>query len=108
MRLLLMLFVTFTLCLPVQAGTITVRNTSEQPDYDVFALKKELIAQARWQEWLRNQANLQVLTQLPSGCVLMPGKWQYYHCGSSYYQPYQYQLQQLFIEGVPQEEPAIE
>ncbi len=78
------------------AGQIIVQKSSDEDKVDVFALKNELLQQQIWQQRLRNQNQLRWLSTLPLGCVLKPqGNYQ---CGFTWYRPYFYQQQQLYIE----------
>jgi hypothetical protein len=99
-RLIYLLFC-FALPLAVaSAGQIIVQKSSDENKVDIFALKQELLQQQIWQQRLRDQAQLRWLSTLPLGCIFSPQGD--YHCGLTWYRPYRYQQQQLYIEIPPQ------
>ncbi|GGY97813.1 MULTISPECIES: hypothetical protein [Shewanella] len=79
----------------VNAGQVVVRDASEP--FDAFAVRAELMRQHEWQEQLRNQQQLQILQVLPLGCLQLTTPYVHFHCGASWYRPYSYLGQQIYI-----------
>ncbi|GGA80315.1 hypothetical protein GCM10011369_22830 [Neiella marina] len=93
--LLIMLGLLF--CTAAIAGKIVVRKSSD-PEFDVWALKQELIEQNAWNEALRQQQILNWVYSMPPGCLLYRRPYQYYACNNQYWRPYSHQGQQLYIQ----------
>ncbi|MCM2678736.1 hypothetical protein [Echinimonas agarilytica] len=82
---------------PTVAGKVVVRKSSD-PEFDPWALKKELIQHNAWQESMRQQHILNWVYSLPAGCYLYASPYRYYGCGGQYWRPYEYQNKQIFVE----------
>ncbi|RKF15865.1 hypothetical protein DBZ36_15965 [Alginatibacterium sediminis] len=80
------------------AGKIVVQKSSDPDLVDVFALKRELVADLQWQEYRRQQQALNWVYSLPIGCVIGPGHNAVYQCGLQWYRPYRHQGQEIFVE----------
>lgn len=79
------------------AGKVVVRKSSD-PEFDVWAMKQELIEQNAWNEALRQQQILNWVYSIPAGCFAHARPYRYYACNNQFWRPYNYQGEQLYIQ----------
>jgi len=78
------------------AGVVVVRTPNEP--FDAFAVRDQLLRDHQWQQILRMQQQLHILRSLPFGCVLAHHPFDYYSCAGSFYRPYSYGNEDLYIQ----------
>ncbi|QUN06568.1 hypothetical protein KDN34_03675 [Shewanella yunxiaonensis] len=101
MRYTLLLLI-FWPCL-VHAGQVIVK--SDVSPEEIFAIRDELKQQHEWQEFLRNQQQIQLIQTLPLGCRSFHTPYVHYRCNGFSYRAYQFRGRQGYI-GVPTPTPS--
>ncbi|MBW8191083.1 hypothetical protein K0504_08560 [Neiella marina] len=89
------------------AGKIVVRKSSD-PEFDVWAMKQELIQQNAWNEALRQQQVLNWVYSIPPGCLAHAAPYRYYACNNQYWRPYTHQGQNMYIQIDPPTVPPTQ
>jgi len=92
---------------PIEAGQVVVRKSSEP--FDAFAVRDQVLREHEWREALRMQQQINILQSLPIGCIPMARPYAYYSCGGNFFRPYQYQNNELYIQIDPldSESPSL-
>lgn len=87
------------------AGPVVVRKSSDEVEIDAFAIRDQLLKQHEWQQQVRLQQQLTILSLLPNNCRAILWPYKYFACGDLFYRPYRYQQQDVFIK-IPEPPPA--